>query len=146
MESRPWRTRRLSSGKLGRPSTARFRPIGDSSASRSGRRPGGARDETWGARFPVITQAWRNAWEYVTPFLTFPPELLRVVYTTNAAEALNPAAAQSDQDERTVPQRGVARKLIYLAIVNAVRAWTRTCNWTTALLAFKIHLGDRLAE
>jgi transposase-like protein len=39
-----------------------------------------------------------------------------------------------------------ARKLIYLAIVNAVPAWTRTRNWTTALLASKIHFGDRLPE
>src|SRR5713226_9606852 len=41
-------------------------------------------DDKWGARFPVITQAWLKAWEYVTPFLAFPPELRRVVYTTDA--------------------------------------------------------------
>src|SRR5213082_1178185 len=46
-------------------------------------------DEKWGKRFPVITQAWLNSWEYVIPFLAFPPELRRVVYTTNALEALN---------------------------------------------------------
>src|SRR5207247_3794524 len=40
-------------------------------------------DDKWGKRFPVITQAWLNAWEYVTPFLAFPPELRRVVYTTD---------------------------------------------------------------
>ena len=40
-------------------------------------------DEKWGARFPVITQAWLNAWEYVTPFLAFPPEVRRVMYTTD---------------------------------------------------------------
>src|SRR4051812_21558138 len=40
-------------------------------------------DDKWGARFPVITQAWLNAWEYVTPFLAFPPALRRVVYTTD---------------------------------------------------------------
>jgi hypothetical protein len=39
-----------------------------------------------------------------------------------------------------------ARKLIYLALVNAVPQWTRTRNWTTALLAFKIHFGDRLPD
>src|SRR5262249_24026377 len=46
-------------------------------------------DERWGARFPVITHAWLNAWEHVTPFLAFPPELRRVIYTTNVIEALN---------------------------------------------------------
>src|ERR1700729_1000058 len=46
-------------------------------------------DEKWGARFPVITQPWLDTWEYVTPFLAFPPEVRRVIYTTNAIEALN---------------------------------------------------------
>jgi putative transposase len=46
-------------------------------------------DEKWGKRFPVITQAWLENWEYVTPFLAFPPEVRRVIYTTNAIEALN---------------------------------------------------------
>jgi putative transposase len=40
-------------------------------------------DQKWGKRFPVITQAWLNAWEYVTPFLAFPPEVRRVIYTTD---------------------------------------------------------------
>src|SRR6266498_266160 len=60
--------------------------------------------------------------------------------------SVEPATAQSDQDQRTLPQREAARKLIYLAITNAVPAWTQTRNWTTALLAFKIHFGDRLPE
>src|SRR5580658_4943137 len=41
-------------------------------------------DEKWGQRFPVITQTWLNAWENVTPFLAFPTEVRRVIYTTNA--------------------------------------------------------------
>jgi putative transposase len=40
-------------------------------------------DDTWGARFPVITQAWLDAWEHVTPFLAFPPQVRRVIYTTD---------------------------------------------------------------
>ena len=46
-------------------------------------------DDKWGARFPVITHAWLNAWGYVIPFLAFPDEVRRVIYTTNAIEALN---------------------------------------------------------
>ncbi len=44
------------------------------------------------------------------------------------------------------PNEDAARKLIYLAVTNAVPAWTRTRSWTAALLAFKIHFGDRLPE
>jgi putative transposase len=103
-------------------------------------------DDKWGSRFPVITQAWLNAWEYMIPFLAFPPELRRVVYTTNAIEALNRQLRKAIKTKGHFPNEEAARKLIYLAITNAVPAWTRTRNWTTALLAFKIHFGDRLPE
>jgi len=103
-------------------------------------------DDTWGERFPVITQAWLNAWEYVIPFLAFPPEVRRVVYTTNAIEALNRQLRKAIKTKGHFPNQEAAKKLIYLAILNAVPAWTRTRNRTTALLAFKIHFNDRLPE
>ena len=103
-------------------------------------------DEKWGKRFPVITQAWLSAWEYVTPFLAFPPEVRRVIYTTNAIEALNRQLRKAIKTKGHFPNEDAARKLIYLALTNAVPAWTRTRNWTTALLAFKIHFGDRLPD
>jgi putative transposase len=101
-------------------------------------------DETWGQRFPVITQAWQNAWEQVTPFLAFPAEVRRVVYTTNAIEALNRQLRKAIKTKGHFPNEDAARKLIYLAVTNAVPAWTKTRNWTAALLAFKIHFGDRI--
>jgi putative transposase len=103
-------------------------------------------DDKWGERFPVITQAWLTAWEYVTPFLAFPPEVRRVIYTTNAIEALNRQLRKALKTKGHFPNEDAARKLIYLAISNAVPAWTRTRNWTAALLAFKIHFGDRLPD
>jgi putative transposase len=103
-------------------------------------------DQQWGGRFPVITKAWLEAWPYVTPFLAFPAEVRRVVYTTNAIEALNRQLRKAIKTKGSFPSEEAARKLIYLAIRNAVPAWTRTRNWTTALLAFKIHFGDRLPE
>ena len=103
-------------------------------------------DEKWGERFPVITQAWLDSWEYVTPFLAFPPEVRRVIYTTNAIEALNRQLRKAVKTKGHFPSEDAARKLLFLAIQNAVPAWTRTRNWTTALLAFKIHFGDRLPD
>jgi putative transposase len=103
-------------------------------------------DEKWGRRFPVITQAWLNAWEQVIPFLAFPEGVRRVIYTTNAIEALNRQLRKAIKTKGHFPNEEAARKLIYLAIVNAVPQWTKTKNWTTALLAFKIHFGDRLPD
>ena len=103
-------------------------------------------DEKWGQRLGVITQAWRNAWEHVTPFMAFPPEVRRVIYTTNAIEALNRQLRKAIKTKGHFPNEDAARKLIYLAVNNAVPQWTRTRNWTMALIAFKIQFGDRLPD
>jgi putative transposase len=103
-------------------------------------------DEKWGARFPVITQAWLNAWEHVIPFLAFPDEVRRVIYTTNAIEALNRQLRKAIKTKGSFPTEDAARKLVYLSLQNAVPQWTRTRNWTVALLAFKIHFGDRVPD
>jgi putative transposase len=103
-------------------------------------------DEKWGKRFPVITKAWLDAWEHVIPFLAFPDGVRRVIYTTNAIEALNRQLRKALKTKGHFPNEDAARKLIYLAITNATPQWTRCRNWTTALLAFKIHFGDRLPD
>jgi transposase-like protein len=72
-----------------------------------------------------------------------PPPFIR---DTNTIEALNRQLRKAIKTKGHFPNEEAARKLIYLAITNAAPAWTRTRNWTTALLAFKIHFGDRLPE
>jgi putative transposase len=100
----------------------------------------------WGQQLPIIAQAWRSSWEYVVPFMAFPDEVRRVVYTTNAIEALNRQLRKTIKTKGSFPSEDAARKLIYLAIQNAVPQWTRTRGWTKALLAFKIQFGDRLPD
>ena len=66
--------------------------------------------------------------------------------TTNAIEALNRQLRNAIKTKGSFPTEDAARKLVYLAILNAVPQWTRTRGWTKALLAFKIHFGDRLPD
>jgi transposase-like protein len=65
---------------------------------------------------------------------------------TNAIEALNRQLRKAIKTKGHFPNEDAARKLIYLAVTNAVPAWTRTRNWTVALLAFKIHFGERVPD
>jgi transposase-like protein len=65
---------------------------------------------------------------------------------TNAIEALNRQLRKAVKTKGHFPSEDAARKLIYLAIQNAAPQWTRTRGWTKALLAFKIHFGDRLPD
>ena len=103
-------------------------------------------EERWGQRFPPIVQAWRDSWEYVIPFMAFEPDVRRVIYTTNPIEALNRQLRKAIKTKGHFPNEEAARKLIYLAIINATPKWTKVAGWTKALLAFKIHFGDRLPE
>ncbi len=65
---------------------------------------------------------------------------------TNAIEALNRQLRKAIKTKGSFPNEDAARKLVYLALQNAVPQWTKTRNWTAALLAFKIHFGDRVPD
>jgi putative transposase len=103
-------------------------------------------EHKWGKQLPPVVKAWRDSWEYVIPFMVFPPDMRRVVYTTNPIEALNRQLRKAIKTKGHFPNEEAARKLIYLAIVNATPKWTRVAGWTKALLAFKIQFGDRLPD
>lgn len=98
----------------------------------------------WDQQIPIIGRMWREAWQYVIPFLAYEPEVRRVLYTTNAIEALNRQLRKAIKTKGSFPSEQAAIKLIYLAIHNAVPQWTRTRGWTKAMLAFKIQFGDRV--
>ena len=69
-----------------------------------------------------------------------------MIYTTNAIEALKGQLRKAIKTKGSFPSEDAARKLVYLAIQNAVPQWTRTRGCTKALLAFKIQFGDRLPD
>jgi putative transposase len=94
----------------------------------------------------IIARMWRESWQHVIPFMAFEPEVRRVVYATNAIEALNRQLRKAIKTKGSFPTEESALKLIYLAIHNAVPQWTHTRGWTKAMLAFKIQFGDRLPD
>ena len=103
-----------------------------------------ALDAEWGQRYPMITKTWTDAWEQVIPFLAFPADVRRIVYTTNSIEALHRQVRKTIKTRGHFPNKDAARKLIYLSIINAQKTWRKAYNWNTALVAFRIHFGDRL--
>jgi len=101
-------------------------------------------DEKWGQKYPMIAASWRARWENITPFLAFPPELRKAVYTTNSIENLNRQIRKAIKTRGHFPDEQAATKLIYLAILRAEGKWQQAFNWTAALRGLKIHFGDRL--
>ncbi|MCA1698970.1 MAG: IS256 family transposase [Actinobacteria bacterium] len=102
--------------------------------------------EQWDPKYPMISQSWIEHWEQIVPFLCFPPDVRRVVYTTNTIEALNRQIRKHTKTRGSFPNEESARKLLYLAITRAQRKWRHTYNWSSALAAFRIHFGDRLPD
>jgi putative transposase len=102
--------------------------------------------EKWDARYPTISQSWLEHWEQITPFLAYPQEVRRVIYTTNSIEALHRQLRKIIKTRGHFPTEDAARKLIYLAITKAEARWKRVFHWQTALAAFKIEFGDRIPD
>jgi len=102
--------------------------------------------EKWDPRYPMISASWTEKWERIVPFLAFPPDVRRAVYTTNTIEALNRQVRKIIKTRGSFPSEDSARKLLYLAITRAQRKWRHTYNWSSALTAFRIHFGDRIPD
>jgi putative transposase len=101
----------------------------------------------WSPRFPTIAPAWRANWERIRPFLAFPKEVRRLVYTTNAIESLNYSLRKVTKTKGHFPSDEAAIKLLYLALRNAERRWKKgPIFWTNALSYFAITFADRLPQ
>ncbi|NMU90259.1 IS256 family transposase [Achromobacter ruhlandii] len=101
-------------------------------------------DGPWGTRYPTIVAAWQRAWENVTPFFVFPPDIRRVIYTTNAIESLNMQLRKISKTRGHFPTDEAAIKLRWLALRNVLAKSVRaTFDWKVAMNQFAILFGER---
>ena len=106
-------------------------------------------DTEWGKRYPAIVGLWRDAWEVFVPFLDFPPEVRRVVYTTNMIESINYQLRKVTKTRGHFPNEKAALKLLYLAVRNITTerggpAGTGTWGSKACLNALAIYFPDRI--
>jgi transposase-like protein len=101
-------------------------------------------DSEWGRKFPTVVAAWRRAWDQVIPFFAFPPEIRRVIYTTNAIESVNARVRKVIKTRGHFPTDDAANKLIWLALRNITAGWSNAAhNWKEAMNQFAILYDDR---
>ena len=101
----------------------------------------------WGQRFPTVVAAWRRVWDKVIPFFAFPPEVRRVIYTTNAIESVNARLRKIIKTRGHFPSDEAATKLIWLALRNITTDWGRAANnWKSAMNQFAILYQDRFEK
>ena len=101
--------------------------------------------QKWDAQCPMVSQIWHRHWDRITPFLAYPAEIRKVIYTTNAVESLNMSLRKIIKMRGSFPNEEAALKLLYLALRNASKKWTMPVqNWTAALNRFSILWPDRM--
>jgi putative transposase len=103
----------------------------------------------WGERYPAIVKVWRSHWSEFTPFLAFPPEVRRVIYTTNLIESVNSRLRKVTRNRGQFPSEQAALKVLYLAVRNLEdyrgrNVGTRSSGWKQALQAFTIYFEGRI--
>ena len=99
----------------------------------------------WDAKFPMISKSWRNNWTRVIPFFAHPPEIRKVIYTTNAIESLNMSLRKVTKARGSFPNDEAVSKLLYLALRNIAKKWTMPVYaWKDALNRFAIIYENRL--
>jgi putative transposase len=102
-------------------------------------------EEKWSRRYPMIGASWRSNWERVVPFLDFPPDVRRIIYTTNAIESLNSSLRKLVYHRGHFPSDEAVTKLLYLALRNLEKRWDRSArDWSKALGQFAIFFEGRL--
>jgi putative transposase len=101
----------------------------------------------WGRKYPAIGQGWRRAWEEVIPFYAFPGEVRRILYTTNAIEALNSKLRRAVRARGHFPTDEAALKLLYLVLNQTEKEWTMAAReWCLAKAQFAILFGERFTR
>lgn len=104
-------------------------------------------DGPWGRKFPAIVQSWRRAWSEVIPFYAFPAEVRRILYTTNAIEALNSKLRRAVRAKGHFPNDDAALKLLFLVLNRAEKEWTMPAReWNMAKAQFAIQFGERFTQ
>jgi putative transposase len=99
---------------------------------------------TWGNKYKAIGKLWKENWERVIPFFAFPEEVRKVIYTTNAVEALHRGLRKIIKTRGSFPSEEAALKLLYLALQNISKKWEVVQHWKAALNQFEILWGDRI--
>ena len=101
----------------------------------------------WGTRWPTVVASWRRAWTQVIPFFAFPPEVRRVIYTTNALESVNARVRKIIKTRGHFPTDEAATKLIWLALRNITSEWVRPAlHWKMAMSQFAILYEERFTR
>jgi transposase-like protein len=132
----------MRAGSIASPVAAALRPIYTAEAVEAALKEFAASE--WGDKFPTIVQSWRRAWQNIIPFFAFPPDVRRMIYTTNIIESLHMPLRMAIKNRGHCPSDEAATKLLWLALRNITNGKVRsTRKWSAVMNQFAVLYGDR---
>lgn len=104
-------------------------------------------EEVWGAKYPLIVRSWRNNWEELSTFFKYPPEIRKLIYTTNMIESYHRQLRKVTKGKSIFPTDEALLKMLYLATMDVTRKWTgRVQNWGQMLLQLSVFFPERVGN
>lgn len=103
--------------------------------------------DKWDAKYPTIYDSWNRHWVEIIPFLSYPADIRKAIYTTNAIESVNFTLRKIIKNKQLFPNDLAIKKILYLALKNITKKWTMPIpNWKPALNQFAIIFADRFPD
>ena len=102
--------------------------------------------DTWRKQYPSCVRSWEDNWEVLNTFFEYPPEIRKIIYTTNIIEGLNRQFRQITKNKPSFTNDDSLRRMLYLASQRIVKHWHARCqNWDMVLSQLEIMFADRKA-
>jgi transposase-like protein len=102
---------------------------------------------TWGSKYPIVIQSWNNNWQNLSTYFDFPPEIRKIIYTTNALEGFNRQLRKFTKIRTSFPTDESLRKALYLATEQIMKKWiSPSQNWSGTLAQLSIMFEERLEQ
>ena len=122
---------------------AALKPIYAAETEEAAQRALAAFEERWRSKYPAIGRQWRARWSELVPFLAYPAEIRRTLYTTNVIESLNAQLRKVLRPKGHFPSDEAVAKILFLALQHAKVHWKPPIFWRQALAHFSLMFGDR---
>jgi putative transposase len=127
--------------------TANLKPIYQAPTEQAGLEALGEFEAIWGTKYPLITGSWRNNWPELSTFFKYPPEIRKIIYTTNIIESYHRQLRKVTKGKAVFPTDDSLPKMLYLVTQDVMKKWTsRVQNWGQILLQLSVFFPERVAN
>lgn len=102
-------------------------------------------ETVWGSKYPLIVKSWRANWAELSTFFKYPPEIRKIIYTTNMIESYHRQLRKVTKGKSIFPNDESLQKMLYLATMDVLRKWTgRIQNWGQVLLQLSVFFPEKV--